>query len=59
LKEKLNVFAEAEIDVQRKKLEDFNKTQADLISARLCKKLPIILHITSNKRLILAKKAWN
>jgi len=39
LKEKLNVFAEAEIDVQRKKLEDFNKTQADLISAQIVQKI--------------------
>ena len=30
-----------------------------LSAHRFCKKLPIILHITSNKRLILAKKAWN
>ena len=39
LKEKLNVFAEAEIDVQRKKLENFNKTQADLISAQIVQKI--------------------
>jgi glutamyl-tRNA reductase len=39
LKEKLNIFAEAEIDVQRKKLEDFNKTQADLISAQIVQKI--------------------
>ncbi|MGB0185637.1 MAG: glutamyl-tRNA reductase [Flavobacteriaceae bacterium] len=39
LKEKLNVFAEAEIDTQRKKLDNFNKTQADLISAQIVQKI--------------------
>ena len=39
MKEKLNVFAEAEIDTQRKKLENFNKTQADLISAQIVQKI--------------------
>ena len=38
-KEKLNVFAEAEIDTQRKKLDNFNKTQADLISAQIVQKI--------------------
>ena len=39
LKEKLNVFAEAEIDTQRKKMDNFNRTQADLISAQIVQKI--------------------
>ena len=39
LKEKLNVFAEAEIETQRKKLENFNKPQADLLSAQIVQKI--------------------
>ena len=39
LKEKLNVFAEAEIETQRKKLKNFNKPQADLLSAQIVQKI--------------------
>ena len=39
LKEKLNVFAETEIETQRKKLENFNKPQADLLSAQIVQKI--------------------
>jgi glutamyl-tRNA reductase len=39
LKEKLNVFAEAEIETQRKKLDNFNKTQAELLSAQIVQKI--------------------
>ena len=39
LKEKLNVFAEAEIEMQRKKLKNFNQPQADLLSAQIVQKI--------------------
>ena len=39
LKEKLNVFAEAEIETQRKKLKNFNKPQADLLSTQIVQKI--------------------
>lgn len=39
LKEKLNIFAEAEIETQRKKLKNFNKPQADLLSAQIVQKI--------------------
>lgn len=39
LKAKLNVFAEAEIETQRKKLENFNQSQADLLSTQIVQKI--------------------
>jgi glutamyl-tRNA reductase len=39
LKEKLQVFATAEVDTQRKKINEFNEAQAELISANLVQKI--------------------
>ncbi|MFI1772718.1 glutamyl-tRNA reductase [Thalassobellus citreus] len=39
LKHKLNDFATAELDTQRKKLSDFNETQAELISNNIIQKI--------------------
>ncbi|MBT7850286.1 MAG: glutamyl-tRNA reductase [Formosa sp.] len=39
LKEKLQVFATAEMDTQRKKINEFNEAQAELISANLVQKI--------------------
>ena len=39
LKEKLQVFATAEVDSQRKKINEFNEAQAALISANLVQKI--------------------
>ena len=39
LKEKLQVFATAEVDTQRKKINEFNEAQAALISANLVQKI--------------------
>ena len=39
LKEKLQVFATAEVDSQRKKINEFNEAQAELISANLVQKI--------------------
>ena len=39
LKEKLQVFATAEMDTQRKKTNEFNEAQAELISANLVQKI--------------------
>ncbi|MCB4798404.1 glutamyl-tRNA reductase [Neotamlana laminarinivorans] len=39
LKHKLNDFAVAELDVQRKKLSDFNEAQAELISNNIIQKI--------------------
>lgn len=39
LKAKLNIFAEAEIETQRKKLENFNQSQADLLSTQIVQKI--------------------
>lgn len=39
LKEKLQVFATAEVDTQRKKINEFNEAQAELISAKLVQKI--------------------
>ncbi|WP_072400319.1 glutamyl-tRNA reductase [Flaviramulus basaltis] len=39
LKHKLNGFASAELDVQRKKLTDFNEAQAELISNNIIQKI--------------------
>tara|TARA_B110000459_G_scaffold3354_1_gene3750 strand:+ start:1247 stop:2506 length:1260 start_codon:yes stop_codon:yes gene_type:complete len=39
LKEKLQVFAAAEVDTQRKKINEFNETQAELISANIVQKI--------------------
>ena len=39
LKEKLQVFATAEMDTQRKKVNEFNEAQAELISANLVQKI--------------------
>ena len=39
LKEKLQVFATAEVDTQRKKINEFNEAQAELISANIVQKI--------------------
>ena len=39
LKQKLEVFATAEVDAQRKKINEFNEAQAELISANLIQKI--------------------
>lgn len=39
LKQKLEVFATAEVDAQRKKTNEFNEAQAELISANLVQKI--------------------
>jgi glutamyl-tRNA reductase len=39
LKEKLQVFATAEVDTQRKKINEFNEAQAELISNNLVQKI--------------------
>ena len=39
LKERLQVFATAEVDTQRKKTNEFNEAQAELISANLVQKI--------------------
>jgi len=39
LKQKLQVFAAAELDAQRKKINQFNEAQAELISANLVQKI--------------------
>ena len=39
LKEKLQVFATAEVDSQRKKINEFNEAQAELISANIVQKI--------------------
>ena len=39
LKEKLQVFATSEVDTQRKKINEFNEAQAELISANLVQKI--------------------
>ena len=39
LKIKLNEFASAEVDTQRKKLSDFNESQAELISKKIIQKI--------------------
>ncbi|MDA9002515.1 glutamyl-tRNA reductase, partial [Flavobacteriaceae bacterium] len=39
LKEKLQVFASAEVDSQRKKINEFNEAQAELISANIVQKI--------------------
>ncbi len=39
LKEKLQIFATAEVDTQRKKINEFNEAQAELISANLVQKI--------------------
>src|SRR5690606_20851167 len=39
LKKKLNHMKEAEIDFQRKKIEDFNDRQAEIISDRIIQKI--------------------
>ena len=39
LKEKLQVFATSEVDTQRKKINEFNEVQAELISANLVQKI--------------------
>ncbi|KJD31278.1 glutamyl-tRNA reductase [Tamlana nanhaiensis] len=39
LKHKLNGFASAELDVQRKKISDFNEAQAELISNKIIQKI--------------------
>jgi glutamyl-tRNA reductase len=39
LKQKLELFATAEVDVQRKKINEFNEAQAELISANLVQKI--------------------
>jgi glutamyl-tRNA reductase len=39
LKEKLQLFATSEVDTQRKKINEFNEAQAELISANLVQKI--------------------
>ena len=39
LKEKLQVFATTEVDAQRKKTNEFNEVQAELISANIVQKI--------------------
>ena len=39
LKEKLHLFAAAEVNTQRKKINQFNEAQAELISANLVQKI--------------------
>ncbi len=39
LKNKLDYFKETELDIQRKKLGDFNEEQAEIISSRIIQKI--------------------
>ena len=39
LKEKLEIFANAEVESQRKKINEFNETQAEMISAKIVQKI--------------------
>ena len=39
MKEKLHLFATAEVDTHRKKINEFNEAQAELISASLVQKI--------------------
>src|SRR5690606_14796008 len=39
LKKKLNTLKDAEVDFQRKKIEDFNDEQAEIIGSRIIQKI--------------------